>query len=375
LPRWFPRRVSAPTIKISAASARRFIIHAVRLTEPHASLPAAIDYHGYVQIDPLNICGRMHDLILRSRVAGYREGDLMRHLYEGPRVAIECHHPAQGVLAAFNANDWPFLKVKMHERAKRPRTYYHGRLTAGESQVAEMILGEIAKRGPMGPKDFEPGPRRRSDWGSGSTLVRKVFEKLFVHGRLVICRRESFRRIYNLPERVLPVEILTAPEPTKAELDVWALLSVLRQRRLVTMRKQDVELVRAHVVEVKVEGCPAMYCLRSDLAFLEQAAAGALAEPKGAPRLLAPLDPLIYDRRITLGLWGFEYTWEVYTPEVKRVRGYYALPILAGEAIVGHVDPKADRKAGKLRVVSRRAPRAVRVTPTVKELAAFLGLK
>jgi uncharacterized protein YcaQ len=373
--RWFPRRVSVPTVSVSKSAARRFMFHAVRLAEPHASLPAALDYHGYVQIDPLNICGRMHDLILRNRVTGYVEGDLMRHLYEGPRVAIECHHPSQGVLAAFNANDWPFLMVKMRERAKRPRNYYHGRLTAGESRIADMILGEIAKRGPRGPKDFEPGPRRRSDWGSGSTLVRKVFEKLFVHGRLVICRRESFRRIYNLPERVLPVEILNAPEPTKEELNVWALLSVLRQRRLVTMRKQDAALVRAHTVEVKVDGCPAMYCLRSDLALLEQAAADALAEPDDAPRLLAPLDPLIYDRRIALGLWGFDYIWEVYTPEAKRVRGYYALPILAGDAIVGHVDPKADRKAGKLRVMSRRAPRGVRVTPAVKELAGFLGLR
>ncbi|HUG10704.1 MAG TPA: crosslink repair DNA glycosylase YcaQ family protein [Opitutaceae bacterium] len=351
------------------------MIHAVRLAAPHASLAAAMDYHGYVQIDPLNICGRMHDLILRSRVAGYREGDLMRHLYEGPRVAIECHHPVQGVLAAFNATDWPFLMVKMRERAKRPRNYYHGRMTALEERLAETLLGEIASRGPTGPKDFEPGPRRRSDWGSGSTLVRKVFEKLFVHGRLVICRRDSFRRVYDLPERVLPPEFLCAPVPTQEEHDQWAMLSVLRQRRLVTLRKRDAALVRAHIAEVKVDGCPAMFCLRSDLPLLEQAAAGGLAEANGDPRLLAPLDPLIYDRRITSGLWNFDYTWEVYTPEAKRVRGYYALPILAGEAIVGHVDPKADRKAGRLRVMSRRAPRGVRVAPAVKGLAAFLGLR
>ena len=351
------------------------MIHAVRLASPHASIGGALEYHGYVQIDPLNICGRMHDLILRSRVAGYREGDLMRHLHEGPRVAIESHHPVQGVLAAFAVSDWPFLMVKMRERARRTKGYYYGRITALESRMAATILAEIAQRGPMSPGDFEPGPRRRSDWGSGSTLVRKVFEKLYLHGRLVICRRDAFRRIYDLPEHVLPAEILNAPAPAKAEFEEWAILSLLRQRRLVTLRKQDVAPVRDQIAEVKVEGCPAMFCLRSDLPLLEQAAAGGLEEANGEPRLIAPLDPLIYDRRITAGLWSFDYTWEVYTPEAKRVRGYYALPILAGESIVGHVDPKADRKAGQLRVMSRRAPRGVRVAPAVKQLAAFLGLR
>lgn len=372
---WLPRPVSAPSFTISKAAARRFMIHATGLAAPHVSIARALDYHSYVQIDPLNICGRMHDLILRNRVAGYREGDLMRHLHNGPRVAIESHHPVQGVLAAFSVRDWPFLRVKMHERSRRTRGYYYGRMTALESRMAERILAEIAHRGPMSPGDFEPGPRRRSDWGSGSTLARKVFEKLYLHGRLIISRRDAFRRIYDLPERVLPVEIQNTPVPTQEEHDEWAILSVLRQRRLVTLRKQDVAPVRAHVAEVKVEGCPAMFCLRSDLPLLEQAAAGALAENGGEPRLLAPLDPLIYDRRITSGLWNFDYTWEVYTPEAKRTRGYYALPVLAGEVIVGHVDPKADRKAGRLRVMSRRVPRGVRVAPAVKGLAAFLGLR
>jgi hypothetical protein len=90
---------------------------------------------------------------------------------------------------------------------------------------------------------------------------------------------------------------------------------------------------------------------------------------------LAPLDPLIYDRRVTARLWGFDYTWEVYTPPAKRVRGYYALPVLAGTEIVGHVDPKADRAAGRLRVVSRRLRRGHRVATAVTELAGFLGLR
>ncbi len=93
------------------------------------------------------------------------------------------------------------------------------------------------------------------------------------------------------------------------------------------------------------------------------------------PLLLAPLDPLIYDRRITSALWGFDYTWEVYTPAHKRVRGYYAFPVLSGHELVGHVDPKADTKAGKLQIVSRAVRRGHSVAPSVKSLAAFLGLR
>ncbi len=78
---------------------------------------------------------------------------------------------------------------------------------------------------------------------------------------------------------------------------------------------------------------------------------------------------------MTSALWGFDYTWEAYTPPAKRQRGYYALPVLAGTELIGHVDPKADREKRRLQVVSRRIRRGHKITPAVKKLAAFLGLK
>jgi uncharacterized protein len=103
-----------------------------------------------------------------------------------------------------------------------------------------------------------------------------------------------------------------------------------------------------------------------------------LLEPDTAPKsplLLAPLDPLIYDRRVTSALWNFDYIWEVYTPPHKRTRGYYALPVLSGDELVGHVDPKADTKAGKLEIISRSVRRGHPAAPAVKSLARFLGLR
>jgi uncharacterized protein YcaQ len=123
------------------------------------------------------------------------------------------------------------------------------------------------------------------------------------------------------------------------------------------------------VQSIEVEGCPPLYCLREDLHLLED------SETPAMPMLLAPLDPLIYDRRLTRQLWGYDYTWEVYTPLKRRVRGYYALPVLSGVEIVGHVDPKADRTAKKLKVVNRSLRRGHRAAGAVRELAGFLGLK
>ena len=124
---------------------------------------------------------------------------------------------------------------------------------------------------------------------------------------------------------------------------------------------------------VRIPECPLLYCLRDDVALFDPVNSATSAAPLPM-HLLAPLDPLIYDRVVTSRLWGFDYTWEVYTPPHKRVRGYYALPVLAGHEIVGHIDPKADRAQRKLTVVSRRLRRGQSAAEAVRSLAEFLGL-
>jgi hypothetical protein len=117
----------------------------------------------------------------------------------------------------------------------------------------------------------------------------------------------------------------------------------LRQRRLVFLKRPELPLVGDHVQPVRIDDGPLLYCLREDASLWDELSTLNLQLPTSAaaPRLLAPLDPLIYDRRLTLRLWDFDYTWEVYTPAHQRTRGYYALPVLAGDQLVGHVDPKA----------------------------------
>ena len=322
----------------------------------------------------------MHDLILRNRVAGYREHELLRHLYGSggggappapeARHAFEHYLPGPNTLAAFPLQAFPYLAPFMEER-RGLRGAYRGRLSGDEERLARRVLAEIADRGALTADDIAHEGRALTAWGTRGRLVKTVLEKLFFHGRVLLATRRGFRRVYDLPERVLPAAALEAPRPAAQERARWLALLRLRQRRLVVLRRGELPLVEDLVHRVHIEGCPPCAVLREDASLLATE-----PDPRPPPpRLLAPLDPLVYDRRLTGALWGFDYTWEVYTPPGRRVRGYYALPVLAGTRLAGHVDLEADRARGRLVVVSRRLERGVAVQPAVRALAAFLGLR
>lgn len=359
-------------IALDAGHARAFMRAATAFGGALADVPAALDRLGFVQMDPINVCGRMHDLVLRNRVRDYRENDLLRHSYGGGGTlrAFEHYLPGFGILVTFPLEAWPFLLPHMRERASDRRGYY-GKLPKDERALARHILGEIERRGPLGSDQIEHAARGVSGWGSNGRLVKLVMEKLLAHGELLIAARRDFRRVYDLPARALPQALLAQSAASPAESRRWVLLQRLKQRRLARIGRADLALVDDCVQALAVPDCSPLYCLREDLPLLD--ATG--APPAPGVHLLAPLDPLIYDRTLTARLWGFDYTWEVYTPPAKRVRGYYALPLLAGLEIVGHVDPRADRAAGRLEVMGRQVRRGHRHAGAVKELAVFLGLR
>jgi uncharacterized protein YcaQ len=352
---------------------------AVLLDAPAPDIATALAHHGYIQIDPINVTGRMHDLILRNRVRDYREGGLMRHLHgdgtllsAARRTAFEHHLPTEHTLVALTPDAWPFLLAAMRRRTHASGAW-SGRLSPKQKELTVRLLAEIAARGPLSSEDFADTGRSRHVWGR-ATLAKATLQKLFFHGRLLIARRgDGNRRYYDLPEHVLPARVLALPEPKKRETARWEALLKLRQRRLVLLKKAELPLVEDLVQPVKVDGLPLLHCLRTDVPLLDLPAPR--SELPASLHLLAPLDPLIYDRRVTSGLWDFDYTWEVYVPPAKRKRGYYALPVLAGTELVGHVDPKADRENKKLRVVSRSVRRGHKVTDAVRALARWLGLK
>ncbi|MDB6137445.1 MAG: hypothetical protein JWO94_517 [Verrucomicrobiaceae bacterium] len=363
-------------LHLCPADARRFHRRAVLLDAPAASTGAALAHHGFIQIDPINVCGRMHDLILRNRVAGYREGGLMEHVH-GPaltplaaenRTAFEHHLPHTSVLTAMPLEAWPYLLAAMRRRTTGESNWW-GRLDGRQQALAKTIMADLAARGPLSSDDIDDDQRAEQGWGAHASLAKTTLHKMFFHGQVLIARRDGQRRLYDLSERVLPSAVLAATEPSDEATARWIVLMKLRQLRLVALGRKEVPLVADMVQAVAVAGCAPLYCLKEDLPLLDAAPGG------DAPVLLAPLDPLIYDRKVTRQLWDYDYTWEVYTPAAKRVRGYYALPVLAGTELVGHIDPKADRAARKLVVVNRSVRRGHAVAAAVKGLARFLGLK
>ena len=369
-------------LHLDAATARRFMRRALLLDKPAPDISAALAHHGYVQIDPINVCGRMHDLILRNRVRDYREGGLMRHLHgdgavlpAAARTAFEHHLPSDHTLVALTLDAWPHLQSAMRHRTRRNGAW-SGRLTPRQKQISSRLITAITDRGPLSSEDFADTGRTRSVWGA-ATLAKATLQKLFFHGQLLIARRgEDNRRFYDLPQHVLPSAILRLPEPSQAETARWEVLLKLRQRRLTPLKRDELPHVADLVQAIAVADCPTLYCLKTDLALFDfSALSPQLSTAAAAPLLLAPLDPLIYHRRITSALWKYDYTWEVYTPPAKRKRGYYALPVLAGTELVGHVDPKADRTARRLRVMSRSLKRGHKVTESITGLARWLGLK
>ncbi|MBI2498214.1 MAG: YcaQ family DNA glycosylase [Opitutae bacterium] len=385
-----------PPLRVTPELARRFMRRALLLDAPAPDVATALARLGYIQIDPINIAGRMHDHILRHRVAGYAEGDLMRHLHgdfseKSPlerggavcrgvvlpvaqRTAFEHHVPDTNILVAFPLDAWPHLLAVMRHRPRR-HSAWSGRLSPRQKELVPRMLAEITARGPLSSEDCADTGRSRHVWGA-ATQAKATLQKLFFHGRLLIARRgEGNRRYYDLPDRVLPAPVLAAPEPSPAATARWEVLLKLRQRRLVLLKRGELPRVADAVQRLDVKGCPPLYCLKSDLPILESCHSERSEESTAMPVLLAPLDPLIYDRRVTSALWKFDYTWEAYTPPHKRRRGYYALPVLAGTEIVGHVDPKADRPARRLRIMARAVKRGHKVAAALDNLAAWLGLR
>ncbi len=372
---------------VDTATARRFALLTTGLGEPFPDIDTALEHHGFIQIDPINVCGRMQEHIARNRVRDYRQGDLHRHLHgiadDAPRgtplkpaearTAFEHFHPGRIVLAAFTAEAWPYLQPIMKLRARHPGDW-GGKLTPDERRLATRILREIKQRGPLASEDIDHNVTTHNGWTT-ARATKVVMDKLFAHGRLLIARRIHGRRVYDVPENLLPAAILQQRPPTARAAARWQADLKLRQHRLVTLKRDELALLKNQIQPLKLpDGGPLLYGRRDDLELLEKARDREIDLPP-EPRLLAPLDPLILDRVILQRLWNFDYTWEVYTPAAKRRRGYYALPVLAADQLVGHVDLKADRQTGQLNVVGRKVRRGHRFAPAITELARFLGLK
>ena len=356
---------------ISLAVARRFL--AIRhLLAPPRSLPATpesvlvvVDRLGSLQFDPLDVAGRNHDLILQARVAGYRR-DLTDELLYGRRLLFEAYNKALNLLPT---RELPYYRITWQNGADGRA----GELVREQAALAEKVLAAITAEGPKCSSDFER--EAAIDWWWGPTsAARAVLDALGVCGRLSLARRDGNRRYYDLTERLFPADVLETRIPEREQLrhkllsryrghgllgsqgsgELWPGTGTAADRA--TLRRELLD--RGEIVAVAVEGMRGeRFMVGDELPLLAQAereageAAGGDAGEAPGCSFIAPLDPLLWDRGALGPLYDFDYRWEVYTPAAKRRWGYYVLPILFGDRLVGRIEPRIDRAAKAVRIL------------------------
>ena len=355
------------TIELSKDAARRFLVARHGLAPPRA-LPAepqsvltAVERLGVLQFDPLEVPGaRNHDLVLHARIAGYRRGWAEEWLYGPDRRLIELYNKSLNMVPM---HELPHYRITWQRTA--PET--ENGILKEQADVAAAILGRLESDGPLSTAAFGEHGHAIDWWWAPTRASRAVMEALFVVGRIGISRREGNRRYYDLIERLVPQQLLALRE-SEEDAMTHRLLSRYRAVGLTTPIGTQAEVMygtgstaeRARrterlgaegwLVAVEVEGLKrTRYAMAEELSILDET-----ADPAGAPpglSFLAPLDPLVWDRRMLRELWAFDYLWEVYVPEAKRRWGYYVLPMLYGDRFIGRIEPRLDRKAKTLNII------------------------
>ena len=353
--------MSPPRDRISLAAARRIALGAQGFGGPKppvanwGHLARNLDRLGLHQIDSVNVLARAHYLPAFSRLGPYDRGLLDRAAW-GPRPKRRLFEYWAHEASLLPLDLHPLLRWRMAEADRGEAGWGRVRDFATERRgEAEAILARIRDEGPMAASDFDHGRSRSGWWEWGAT--KHALEWLFWAGHLTTAtRRGSFERVYDLTERVVPSAILSLPTPDPADA----------QRRLVALSARALGLATAgdlrDYFRLKPEPArDAIEALVEDGTLLPVTVEGwrnpaylhaAARRPRRieAQALLAPFDPLIWERARTERLFGFRYRIEIYTPADKRVHGYYVLPFLMDEALVARVDLKADRHSGRLLV-------------------------
>jgi uncharacterized protein YcaQ len=349
--------VSKTLMKLSAAEARAIAVTAQGLAAPRparvdrAALRALVDRLGALQIDSVNVLVRSHYLPAFSRLGPYDPDLLDQLVYSGPRALFEYWgHMASLLPVALQ----PLFRWRM---AQEHDWGIVRKIAKKNPQLILDVQKAVAERGPIGAGELEilGKPKRKGFWEWSD--AKRILEHLFWAGRVTTSHRRSFERLYDLPERVLPKAILDAPTPEPAEA----------QRKLVELSARALGIatesdLRDYFRLRPGAARPAIAALEADGVLQKAQVQGwdkpawlhrdARAAPidSGRGALLSPFDSLIWTRERTERLFGMRFRLEIYTPQHKRVHGYYVLPFLLGDQLVARVDLKADRASAKLLV-------------------------
>jgi uncharacterized protein YcaQ len=336
--------------------ARRIALAAQGFAEPRPTgridvrhLRKVIDRVGVVQIDSVNIVARAHFLPFFARLGNYPMELVDRMAWGSGELAEYWAHEA----ALLPVGHWPLFRHRMESAGHHWPSI--GRWSHGHARLLEDVLGEVRKRGAVRPADLDQhGNHRRGNWWNWSD-AKTALEVLFFTGQVTVAQRVNFQRYYDLPERVLPPEVLTekvGPEEAHRRLLMQAirhlgigtlpdLADYYRMKRTPVAPALAALVAEGAIEEVEVEGWKGP-------AYKDPAAR--MPRSIRATAFLSPFDPVVWFRERTERLFDFFYRIEIYTPPPKRIYGYYVFPVMHDGELVGRLDLKGDRQQGKLLV-------------------------
>ncbi|MDL9980765.1 winged helix-turn-helix domain-containing protein [Microbacterium sp. ASV49] len=379
---------------LSIPEARRIALAAQGFARPRPAVASArhlrstIERMGVLQIDSVNIFARSHYMPLFSRVGAYDPAALDRLLFarRPPYVESWAH-----VASFIPVGDWGlfgFRREDLRRKYGRGGSWY-----AENRDIVDWVRAELAARGPLRPAqiDHDAKEARRGPWWDWD-VVKNALEHLFLFGEVAIAGRRGFERRYALAEQVIASHILDADVPradalreliaraaraygvaTASDLaDYWRITDRPALKAAIGELEDDGVLQPVTVRGWELAGRPAPAWVHADAVLPRRVDASAI---------LTPFDPLVWFRGRAERLFDFEYRIEIYTPEPKRRFGYYSLPVLVGDDVVGRVDLKADRAASTLLVQSawwehgRPDDAAARLAEELRLAAAWRGLE
>lgn len=336
-------------------------------------LEAAIRALGFVQVDPIRAPARAQDLILRHRVAGYRHGDLDRCYADLP--VAEDHLHVYGVLP----RDTQRL---LHPRTRHARWH----VEREHPRLAARILSHIRDNGPTHPRDLQRAltdARIVNGWGGQSSATTRMLEVMQYRGMLRVAHRVNGIRVYEAapswPTPLTPAE--RAAGLLQLLVRLYAPVPAANFGALARMAMGDSISEKARIAAVeRFLGSDWLARMSVDgVSYIRPADEALRVEPNTALRLLAPFDPIVWDRKRFEHFWGWAYRFEAYTPPAKRQRGYYALPLLWRDDVIGWANVAVER--GRLDVdvgFAGRKPRDAvfrrELDAEIARMASFLGV-
>lgn len=333
---------------------------------------------GVVQIDSVNVLIRSHYLPIFSRRGAYPCALLERTAYDQRLLFEYWGHEASFLPVEL----YPLFRWRMDDARSGVGTW--GRLrryATSHRSLVTAVIDQIRERGALGASELTDAGKSKGSWW-GWSQGKEILEWLFWIGDVTTARRRNFERLYDLTERVLPESVRALPVPSREQAQRELMLIGARAMGVATARDlrdyyrlpaKDAavrlsELVeQGQLVPVSVEGWKQQGYLHHEAKIPRSAQAAEVAA------LLSPFDSLIWERQRTERLFDFHFRLEIYTPIHKRLHGYYVLPLLLGDRIVGRVDLKSDRQSGRLQVKGGSVEAGVTARQVVEPLARLLS--